>query len=344
MFMLYILLKFHFSPVPPPKACPTDEPRIHGANHAVVYTGRYHFLRVQFPYLYRDLRINGGLLDTIDFMMVKYDRETRVLIEEIADILNTKAGYDVIRINYLGFPIDQPAENSLQDGVYPKPYYVMFEEISRHPFDKYFKIDDDVVYIHKNTFENMVRYKDPTRCTVHFANIAGSNWRSCYIHQELSVFENTELNKEKLIFEFDAEANCGIRSLECAELALRAFVYYYHKGELYKYLFEDLHLFVGRERFSIQFMMIDIDALDLHALGEVGVITVDDEGWWTILYAEVTTHPHCIVGQSLVVHFSYSINIQELLNRNLLTEFEKIAVKEVGRKMPDEIWDKLGYE
>ena len=342
--MILMIIRAYFNPVPPPKECPIKQPHPPGSNHAVVYTGRYQFFRIQFPYLYRDLRINGGVLDTIDFMMVKYEKATRLLIEEISDLVNKKAGFEVLRMFYLGFPVDEPASSSFYDGVYPRPYYIMFEEISTRPFDKYFKIDDDIVYIHPSTFENMIRYKDPAKCTVHFANIAGSNWRASYIHQVIGLYENTEINKDNLIFEFGTNIDCGHKSLECAELSLKAFIYHYKRRQLSRYMFEGLHLFMGRERFSIQFMLIDKDALDFHALRVAGVITVDDEGWWTSVYGKVTANPHCIIGQSLVVHFSYSLNSQELIKRRLLLEFENIVVREVGRKMPAEIWAKLDYD
>ena len=47
-----------------------------GSNTLVFHTGHWRFLRILFPYVYRELRKNRGVLDRVLFMMVNYDNET----------------------------------------------------------------------------------------------------------------------------------------------------------------------------------------------------------------------------------------------------------------------------
>ena len=63
----------------------------------------------------------------------------------------------------------------------------------------------------------------------------------------------------------------------------------------------------------------------------------DDEHWWTSLYVQ-KTEPHCVVGKSLVVHFSYFTTLEALMaNASLINYFEQIADKEHS-DMPQEVW------
>ena len=38
-----------------------------GLNILAVYTGRWNFIRIQLPHVYRELRCNGGILDEVWF-------------------------------------------------------------------------------------------------------------------------------------------------------------------------------------------------------------------------------------------------------------------------------------
>ena len=53
-----------------------EESKSHGRNIVFVFTGRWKFLRIQFMYLFRDLRKNGGVVDKVLYMMLNYEQET----------------------------------------------------------------------------------------------------------------------------------------------------------------------------------------------------------------------------------------------------------------------------
>ena len=58
----------------------TEESESRGRNIVFVFTGRWKFLRIQFMYLFRDLRKNGGIVDKVLYMMLNYDQETHSIV------------------------------------------------------------------------------------------------------------------------------------------------------------------------------------------------------------------------------------------------------------------------
>ena len=86
--------------------------------------------------------------------------------------------------------------------------------------------------------------------------------------------------------------------------------------------------------------MMNKDTINKAALMESWPIGYDDEEWWTSLYVK-KTEPHCIVGNSLVVHFSYFTTLAALSNITLINEFEQIAYEEQHTHVPREVWTML---
>ena len=41
-----------------------------------IFSGRWPFLRINFPYIFRDLRKNGGVLDKVYYILIEYDQGT----------------------------------------------------------------------------------------------------------------------------------------------------------------------------------------------------------------------------------------------------------------------------
>ena len=85
--------------------------------------------------------------------------------------------------------------------------------------------------------------------------------------------------------------------------------------------------------------MLDNYSINIKALLEMWPIHADDEHWWSFLYV-TKTEPHCIVGNSLVVHFSYFPTMDALVNSALINVFEQIAYEEHS-DLPREVWAKL---
>ena len=312
----------------------------------VVYTGRWKFLRVLFPYIYRELRRNAtefGVLDRVVFMMLNYDKETYDNLLQLVKIANEILKQEVFQLNFMGYTPGKPPP---QKDIYKAPYYeLLFPEIiASRSSNKYFKMDDDIVYIHPGTFKNMIESKNSSQCFLHFANIV-TNWRCNVKHQELGVYKSSkEVNPKNLKFEFSPSANCGWKSFECAELTLRTFLHHYHAGQLDKYQFEGLELLHRRKRFSINLFMLDKDVINIKSMLESGSIPPSDEQWWTVTYAGKFKQPNCIVGGGLVVHFAFRPSSGKMLQLGLLNEFELIVQKEVGALMEKELWDVLKFD
>ena len=305
-----------------------------------VFTGRWRYLRVQFPYLFANLRVNGGVIDYIHYVMINYDPVTQGKLESLANMVrNLTENDETVVINYLSYPQGHPPSNP-KKGAYATAYYDYINGIIRHPCNRYFKVDDDVVYIHPGTFENTLSRDRGEACSLRFANTAGANWRCSFIHQSMGIYNNSAINPNGLHFEFRTNGKCGWSSLPCARLSLDAFIALYKRKQLSRYLFNGTYLLTDKMRFSINFFMIDSSAISLKALAETWPIGQDDEDWWTRQYAR-KTNPHCIVGNSLVVHFSYSKTAKSLEHLNMIKEFEAIAVAETYTKVPPQIWSLL---
>ena len=311
-----------------------------GSNTLVVYTGRWKFLKILFPYVYRELRKNGGVLDRVLFMMMNYDSETLDNLTRLTRMANRLLSQNIFEMRFMG---SKPGTLLPTQTRYPAAYYELFAELMLNTSNRYFKIDDDIVYIHPGTFKNMLETKNSRCCFLHFANTI-SNWRCNIKHQELGAYDSETINPKKLRFDFHPNGHCGWKSPECAELTLRTFLHHYHQGQLDKYQFQGTELLHERKRFSINLFMLDRDLIDFKAMLEVGPIYGDDEEWWTRTYAKKFEQPNCIVGGGLVVHFSYFPTYQKMLDSGLLRKFESIVQKEVGTLMEGELWRALGFE
>ena len=342
VYRMYIIHKI-ISKDPPVFVCNSSHsPEIDswdGFNTLVVYTGRWKFLRILFPYVYRELRQNGGVLDRVLFMMMNYDSETLGNLTHLTKVANKILKREIFEMRFMG---GKPGTLLPTRVRYPAPYYEIFAELVQNSSNRYFKIDDDIVYIHRGTFRSMLDAKNSRCCLLHFANTV-SNWRCNIKHQELGAYDSEIVNPKKLKFDFDPNGQCGWRSPKCAELTLRTFLHHYHRGQLHKYQFSGLELLQKRKRFSIHLFMLDKDTIDIKALQEAGQIGSDDEGWWTWTYSRKLKHPNCIVGGGLIVHFSYSTTYQEMLKLGLLKEFESVVQNEVGELIEKDIWRALGF-
>ena len=346
--LLAVLLCYHiyigtFSEDPPEFVCNSlhspETDSWDGSNTLVVYTGRWKFLRILFPYVYRELRKNGGVLDKVLFMMMNYDSETLDNLSRLTKMANKILRQEVFEMRFMG---SNPGTLLSTRTRYPAAYYEVFTELMQNSSNRYFKIDDDIVYIHRGTFKSMLDTKNSRCCLLHFANTI-SNWRCNIKHQELGAYDSEAVNPEKLQFDFHPHAYCGWKSQKCAELTLRTFLHHYHRGQLEKYRFNGLELLHKRKRFSINLFMLDKDTLNIKSMLEAGPIDSDDEKWWTVTYAGKFRQPNCIVGSGLIVHFSYYPTYQEMLKLGLLKEFETIVQKEVGNLMEKELWRALNF-
>ena len=307
----------------------------HGRVHACVFTGRWMYLRILLPYLYRELRQNGGVVDRVLFAMIGYSNETEAKLQNFSTAANSILNDEVFQLMYLNEDTGDPGGRD-RIAFYSKFYYVVLQHLLWNPSDVYFKLDDDVVYLHPNVFSIMLKNKNTSDCFIHFGNIV-SNWECNRVHQQIGVYDN-EMNPKGLKFGNGQFPLCGWKEPECTEMALRTFVHHYHKKQLTRYLYrERRHVAVKGERFSIHFFLIDVDIMDFKRMMELGAIHNDEE-WWTMKYSRGAPHTNCIVGDALVVHFSYSTTAKQMLDLGLLREFENIVLMEHQGTLPRSLW------
>ena len=310
-----------------------------GRVHVCIFTGRWRYLRVMLPYLYRELRQNGGVVDKVLFAMLGYTEETQVKLKNFSETANGILNDEPFQLVY--FKKDPITEKVKLGKFYDDFHYYVYQRLKENPLDVYFKIDDDIVYLRPNVFGTMLMKKNSSDCFIHFANII-SNWRCNWIHQQIGVFDK-EVNPKELKIEYNPFANCGWKRADCAEMILRAFVHHYHKNQTNRYLFPKREHTTDRLRFSINFFLFDADLVDMRRLMKAGPINEDDERWWTERYSGSAPHPNCIVGAALVVHFSYYTTEQNMLDLGLLKEFENIVRIELWETLPKLLWKALEF-
>ena len=308
------------------------EPKL-GRVHVCVFTGRWKYLRILLPYLYRELRQKRGVVDKVLFAMIGYNEETKTKLHNFVTTANSFLKDDVFQFVY--YKDDPLTERIDLEPFYAKFHYDIFQRLVQNPSDVYFKLDDDIVYIRENVFGTLLKNKDSRDCFMHFANIV-SNWRCNWLHQQIGVFDN-EVNPKGLKIDFDPNGECGWKRADCAEMVLRSFLHHYHKNQTNRYLFHGRNHTTDRLRFSINFFLFDADLVDVRRMMQMGMIG-DDEDWWTVKYSKDAPHPNCIVGEAFVVHFSYFTTEQQMLDLSLLNEFENIVRIELGQSLPDPLW------
>ena len=80
--------------------------------HVCVFTGRWMYLRILLPYLYRELRQNGGVVDRVLFAMIGYNKETQVKLQKFSTAANSILQDEVFQFVYLKEEI--PAKHTIQ--------------------------------------------------------------------------------------------------------------------------------------------------------------------------------------------------------------------------------------
>ena len=129
------------------------------------------FLRILLPYLYRELRQNGGAVDRVIFAVIGYTEEAQSKLKNFVTAANGILKDKAFQFLYLKedpSPPHVPGARHLYP-FYRKFYYVVLQRLLRNPSAVYFKVDDDIVYVHPNVFGSMINDKDTSECFLHYA-------------------------------------------------------------------------------------------------------------------------------------------------------------------------------
>ena len=166
------------------------------------------FLRILLPYLYRELRQNGGAVDRVIFAVIGYTEEAQSKLKNFVTAANGILKDEAFQFLYLkedpsppyvpgarhlypfyrkfyrlqAVPFWSVRSSFFALGYSARPrlsrkgllavykfYYVVLQRLLRNPSDVYFKVDDDIVYVHPNVFGSMINNKDTSECFLHYA-------------------------------------------------------------------------------------------------------------------------------------------------------------------------------
>ena len=310
------------------------------SNIVVVYVGRWKFIQLQLPYLYRDLRMNGGLIDKVQFLMMKYEKKTTKRLTNFTETANSILGEEVFTINYMGY-----IPNIMQPGKgrgFVQAFYELCKQLFMNPQNRYFKFDDDIVYIHPEAFKNIIAKSSPD-CEIHYFNIAGVNYICSWLHQRYGVFD--EVNTKNFSFEKKFHKGCGYTNIECANFTMRTFLRFYEESKLEKYFVFDVKHLTERERFSINGFLLQSTKATMKFKEILENLKIESDEEFLSEQLKHTQNPPCIVGNALIVHFGYVYVTEKLVKLGLLQPFyELVEEAKDSFHMTSELWQILdGY-
>lgn len=304
-------------------------------NTVCIFTGRWHFLRVLLPHIFRELRANGGPIDRVWFMAMGCTDKDLKRLKEFATAANEILQEDVFVFHI--YTTDKVK------GKHGRPfafaYCEMHANLLEYPNNHYFKIDDDVVYIHPGSFDRAIenKAKFPT-CLVSLFNTAGGNWMCNRIMQDNGAFKGVD-NPDNIDFHHVG----GEGGTVSTKFALEAFLHYQKANQVEK-------LFISsrsdKSRFTMNAAMFDAGTFDPDLLQKVDVMKyTKDEPWLTNYYPKIGNRSNCIVGDALVVHFSHAPPSNGLVKLGMLKKFEDVVISmKKDIKMDEELWRLLDYK
>ena len=287
-----------------------------GKIYALVFYGRQAQVSILIRYLEKNLKINGGVLEKIVFNVKTTNKDD---LNYLDSILNQNKSYYEKRI----FPSNHDFK-----GVY--------SEIDDN--DLIFKIDDDIVFIAPNTFENMLKEYLTKNLIVLSANVINHPILS-HVHARLmaitpffEIRNYTWIKVENTTYLDNTECKFGDygpfslwwRNGRCAAIVHESFLDNAKKNSLdiYNFLKWDFHQ-TSYERWSINFVLFK--GKYVKNLKEEFPKTENDE---TAISCDIPRkygrHSYSL-GSAIVVHFSYVSQYDYLKNTFLLKKYENLS-------------------
>lgn len=263
---------------------------------AIVFYGRQRYVEILNCYLERNLIDNGGILSEIIFVA---KTQNQMDLKYLATLIASHPGrYYQKNVTNFGWTFDVHYK-----GLNPNQYY--------------FKIDDDIVYIHSNALERMLEAKlqNPEIMFVS-ANIINHPVLAS-VHMQMRAIYNismlAKISKE--------DPHCSWKSVHCLNLQHGSFIKHVSEKSLDSYIFSywdfnwkdiyrrwsiNLILFQGKDVFSVR--------------------PGDDEHQISIVIPQKYKRHSVAVGAALAVHFAYKPQRRNGMSGALETFFvEKYA-------------------
>eukprot|EP00928_Gymnodinium_smaydae_P079605 TRINITY_DN63499_c0_g1_i1.p1 TRINITY_DN63499_c0_g1~~TRINITY_DN63499_c0_g1_i1.p1 ORF type:complete len:453 (+),score=87.91 TRINITY_DN63499_c0_g1_i1:101-1459(+) len=302
--------------------------------HAIIYSGRREYLEILNPYLERDLKQNGGVLDSVHFALVKYTFEDLRYMIELKK-RNPKV-YFIPQIDGGGW--DVVWRLASEKGAY------------------YLKIDDDISYIAEGAIAELIREKRRGRFLFVSANVVNHGIMSA-VHQELAALRWMQPPQQLLTpggaptneawsyrgdvvldprfrVEHTFYSDCIWRRWDCAALAHEALLHRLADGSACAFDFGvfDFHSHgygtmsdgLGRSiDWNDNFFAFKHE--DFSDIDWIGVMT-DDEAEMSTKHPRRRGEHAAALGRALVSHFAFSVQERGLrLNTTLLKRYLDFA-------------------
>lgn len=275
-------------------------------NNLLLFYGRRQYASILFRYLIRDLSCNGGCIDSI--LLFK----------------NTNNKDD---LNYLDLILKSEYGKYIKILENVSGYSSCFDYTNKkyRPNDNFIKVDDDIVYVEKNAFNNLIKYQNENECIVS-GNVVNGTCIS-HIHQTIGALDDEGSFNECI--PLNPYHEWTHKSAEWAFKYHKNFLYNHSKKKLCKYRF-NTWIYLLNDLWSInviawqQKLMNNIDFSKVPHYDDEAVISRD--------LPRITGKKARVYGEYLFSHWSYSPQRHVLeygMNGfSLLEKYDKISRSE----------------
>lgn len=263
---------------------------------ALVFYGRKRFVKILNCYLERNLIDNGGVLNEVIFLAKTSDPiDIKYVDTLIASHPNRYFKKNIENLNWT-------FENHYR-GLNPDRYY--------------FKIDDDIVYIHPNTLEVMLEAKLMyTDVAFISANVINHPVLASVHAQMRAIYNISVLASVK-----DEDPHCVWNSSLCGIIQHESFIRRLNENSLEFYIFShwDFNWKDEYPRWSINLILFE--GKDVSSVGPG-----DDENQISVDIPKAKKKHSVAVGAALAVHFAYTPQ----RNKSLSGETEAYFIAKYG--------------
>jgi len=186
----------------------------------------------------------------------------------------------------------------------------------------YVRLDDDLVYVHSNAIENLVRARIEMPDPVALFGLCWNNAITSWYLQQCGIIP-TEFGVVGEPFCMDSMGWAN------GDFAVKIHNLLLDKIESGKpqdvYLYQDMPLRVGQQ-FSVSYFA---SRGDMYAkLPEPGVLRPDEEeNWHSVHQPKQIDHPNIIIGNSLVSHYTFGPQQRQVFASDVLDRYRAIATK-----------------
>lgn len=318
---------------------------------AIVVFGRRDRVEILHPYLWKNLRVNGGVLDRVIFVVLWAMQDDLDFLDQL---IKTNAPHYVM----------PPVTGRRLAKIY---------SVCKDPETVYLKIDDDIVYIHDSTIPELVKERLRGRCSFVSANVVNHAILSA-IHQDIGAIRNffpteeddlgtgsdsddetlgnSSLTRRHQVAPWvrddsslpithiskQAQSNCVWRLWQCAAWMHESFLSRVSDGTecAYDFGWHDFHshgygAFRGDRLVPLPYSRWSINFIAFMAQDLVPAVqdelAEDDESELSYTVPQRLGRRSCAIGRALVAHFSYSKQEDGLLqNTDLLERYRQLSV------------------